>query len=389
MISAILEGQGLRGVAELAALDAGGPIAIVLPRRGLAAGSDDDVQLDRLVRLAASRIRGRNGLPSDSVRGIEPVMAGPETVGYVLALRRGDVDGPELGIDVGEVLRMAALAVVTEIAVVDARDEVTDEIRGTLLDDVRAGHVTVEEIVRRASRLGCDLSYGAVVLVAEVRSSRPRHAATLVRSEYPGAIVEVSTSAGGAASGEDHPRLYAILPAGPGAEGETRALTSARSLSRRLRAHGPAAFSSVCSSASELRRAVSEAELALEVVSADERMAAQLDEGMGNGVYRLLFRALAAEPDEVRHFYDDTVEPLVVHDREYRTDLADTLEAYLTNDGNMKATAQTLFVHRHTVAHRLGRIKELTGLDPAIGDDRERLSLGLKAYRILAPTLQH
>jgi sugar diacid utilization regulator len=389
MINAILEGQGLRGVAELAALDAGGPIAIVLPARGLAAGSDDDVQLDRLVPLATSRLRGGNGLLADAIRGVEPVMAGPETVGYVLALRRGEGSGPELGLDVGEVLRMAALAVVTEIAVVDARDEVTDEIRGTLLDDLRAGHVTVEEIVRRASRLGCDLSHGGVVLVAEVRSSRPRHAAALVRSEHPGAIVEVSTTADGPESGDEHPRLYAILPAGPGAEGETRALSSARSLSRRLRAHGPAAFSSVCSSPSELQRAVSEAELALEVVSADERMAAQLDEGMGNGVYRLLFRALAAEPDEVRHFYDETVEPLVVHDREYRTDLADTLEAYLANDGNMKATARALFVHRHTVAHRLGRVKELTGLDPAIGEERERLGLGLKAYRILAPTLPH
>ena len=396
MINAILEGQGLRGVAELAAMDAGGPVAIVLPARGLSAASDDNVPIDDLVRLAVSRMRAVNGQPPDWIRGVEPVMAGPETVGYVLALRRRDTNGTEFAVDIAEVLRVAALAVVTEIAVVDARDELADEIRGSLLDDLRAGRITIEATIRRASRLGCDLTHGAVALVAEVRSARPGHAATLVRSELPGAIVEVASpapaaAAAAAASGEaaPPPRIYAVLPAGSGGEGEARVLAVARSLARRLRPHGPAAFSSVCGSAAEVRRAIAEAELALEVVSGDERMAAQLDEGMGKGVYRLLFRALAAEPTEVRLFYEETVGPLVAHDRQYRTDLIDTLEAYLANDANMNATARVLYVHRHTVAHRLGRITELTGFDPAISDSRERLGLGLKAYRILAPTLPH
>lgn len=391
MINAILEGQGLRGVAQLAAMDAGGPVAIVLPARGLSAASDDNVPIDDLVHIAVSRLRAVNGRSPEWIRGVQPVMAGPETVGYVMALRRRGTNGPELALDIAEVLRVAALAVVTEIAVVDARDELTDQIRGSLLDDLQAGRITVEETVRRASRLGCDLTHGAVALVAEVRSSRPHHAAMLVRSEHTGAIVEVSSSAAGGAgvgSGEEAPpRIYALLPAGPGAEGEERVLAVARSLARRLRAHGPAAFSSVCGSAAEVGRAIAEAELALQVVSGDERMAAQLEEGMGNGVYRLLFRALAAEPGEVRLFYEETVEPLVAHDRQYRTDLIETLEAYLANDANMNATARVLYVHRHTVAHRLSRIRELTRFDPAIGDNRERLGLGLKAYRILAPTL--
>ena len=90
---------------------------------------------------------------------------------------------------------------------------------------------------------------------------------------------------------------------------------------------------------------------------------------------------MATDPDEVRRFYEDTVEPLVAHDRQYRTDLLGTLEAYLANDCNMNATARAVF------AHRLGRIGELTGLDAALGEDRERLGLGLKAHRIVAPTL--
>jgi DNA-binding PucR family transcriptional regulator len=53
----------------------------------------------------------------------------------------------------------------------------------------------------------------------------------------------------------------------------------------------------------------------------------------------------------------------------------------------MNATARAIFAHRHTVAYRLDRVKELTGLDPQISEDRERLRLGIKAYRILAPAL--
>ena len=125
----------------------------------------------------------------------------------------------------------------------------------------------------------------------------------------------------------------------------------------------------------------------LDVIGRDERMASQLGSGVGDGVYRLLFRAMASDPEEVRRFYAETVEPLVQHDREYRTDLLGTLESYLGNDCNMNATARAVYAHRHTVAHRLARIRELTDLDPASGEDRERLGLGIKAFRIIEPTL--
>src|SRR6266511_4282192 len=297
MVNAILEGHGLRGVAELAAVEAGGPVAIVLPARGLAAASDDQVPLDDLAAAVAERMRATNGGAPGDFAGAQPVVAGSETIGYVLALRRNGKGAPEVAVDVGEVLRAAAMVAITEVAVIDARDELADEIRGTLLDDLREDRASPEEIVRRASRLGCDLSHGAIALVTEVHSSRPQHAAALIRGEHPGAIAEVLSSAARVASGprqkQAHPRIYAVLPVGPGTEGEERALASAKSLARRLRPHGPAAFSSVCGSPAEASRAISEAELALEVVSTDERMADQLADGMGNGVYRLLFRALA------------------------------------------------------------------------------------------------
>jgi DNA-binding PucR family transcriptional regulator len=101
------------------------------------------------------------------------------------------------------------------------------------------------------------------------------------------------------------------------------------------------------------------------------------------GTYKLLFQIFADRPEELTSFYDGTLAPLVRYDEQYQTDLVATLATYLGNDGNLAATAGQLFTHRHTVRYRLDRIAELSGLDIARTDDREKLSLGLKAMRLL------
>jgi len=376
MLGAVLGGEGLEGVAELAALETGGPVAIVLPARGLSASSSGAVP-DGLARYVASRLEGgEDGLP-DGVEVAVPVEAGADEIGAVLVMTpngTGPEDAP--AIDSEEVGRAAAFAAVAELAVTEARDEVQHDVRASLIEDLRAGKVEGVEVERRASRLGCELRRGALVLVAELRSQKPRGAAALVESEWPGALAEPIDD-----------RLFAILPAGDGDEAVEQASARARTMVLRLRRHGPAAVSSFYPDPGELHQALREAELVLGVVRRDSRLADQIDAGAGDGVYRLLFRALVSDPDEVRSFYEDTVEPVVGYDRQYRSELLATLEAYLAQDCNMNATARAIFAHRHTVAYRLDRIHELTGLDPGSSADRERLGLGIKAFRILEPTL--
>src|SRR5690606_13788628 len=79
----------------------------------------------------------------------------------------------------------------------------------------------------------------------------------------------------------------------------------------------------------------------------------------------------------------ETVEPLVAYDDQYDTDLVKTLETFLDADGNVAGTAQRLFTHRHTIRYRLERVRDLSGLDVSSTDGREKLSLGLKAMRVL------
>jgi len=77
----------------------------------------------------------------------------------------------------------------------------------------------------------------------------------------------------------------------------------------------------------------------------------------------------------------------VRYDESYGSELVTTLETFLEHNGATGAAASALYVHRHTIAYRLERVKELSGLDPMQTEDRERLGLGLKAYRIIAPGL--
>lgn len=61
--------------------------------------------------------------------------------------------------------------------------------------------------------------------------------------------------------------------------------------------------------------------------------------------------------------------------------LRDTLFAYLRHDRQWQATADELGIHRQTLAHRLGRIEELTGLDLAKTSDLASLWIAYQAWQ--------
>ena len=372
MLDAVLSGDGLPRVATLAAEAAGAPVAIVVPRLGAAfvGGRDDfpggDAGREELRRYVADRVADRPSRVPEAVAAEAPIASGDEIVGAVLML------GVASGSEAAEFLHLAAVASLTEVAVAEAREEVEENLRGSFLEDLRARpELEADEVVRRAARLGCDLSAGAVALCAELTSDRPRHVVATIAEDAPGALAQHLDG-----------RVYALLP-GAGDPPE-QVLGRARGLAERLRRHGLVGLSSFYSDPGELGRSIQEAELVLDVV---RRSGAPIEQDIGTGTYRLLFRVLASHPEEVRSFYEDTVAPVVRYDDQYRTDLVGTLEAYLEHNCNMNATAAAIYAHRHTVAYRLERVRELSGLDPVLSEDRERLGLGLKAYRIIAPRL--
>jgi sugar diacid utilization regulator len=371
MVDAVLGGEGLGRVAQLVSGVVGGPVAILVPRLAVAAVYPQDAEIGAVRRYASDRIKDRPSSIPDSLVAEAPIQSGDEMLGLVALLR-----GPgEVSPDATEFLHLAAVASLTEVAVEEAKEEVEQNLRGSLLEELRSRpDLDSREVVRRAGRLGCDLSRGAVILCAELTTDRPRHVVATISGEHPGALAQHM----------DDSRVYALLPAVGADDAPERTLEAARRLATRLQRHGTVGLSSFYADPADLSRAIQEAELVLDVLRQSD---APIAEDIGTGTYRLLFRVLASHPEEVRSFYEDTVAPIVRYDDQYRTDLVGTLEAYLEQNCNMNATAATIYAHRHTVAYRLDRVKELTGLDPMQSEDRERLGLGLKAYRIIAPRL--
>ncbi|HEX8104318.1 MAG TPA: helix-turn-helix domain-containing protein [Solirubrobacteraceae bacterium] len=375
MVDAVLGGEGLERVAQLAARSAGGPVAIVIPRLGAAVCSSADADVTALRRYVGERVRDRPAPVPAGVSIEVPIRSGDEPIGAVMLL---GVEGTAGHPDAAEFLHLAAVASLTEVAIDAAREEVEQNLRGSFLEELRSrSDFEPSEIVRRAARLGCDLGRGAVVLCAELTTDRPRHVVATIAGEHPGALAQHMEG-----------RVYAVLPAAGGDGAPEATLGAARRLATRLQRHGVVGLSSFYSDPAELGRAIQEAELVLDVLRrSDGGAGGPIPEDIGTGTYRLLFRVLASHPEEVRSFYEDTVAALVKYDDQYATDLVGTLEAYLEQNCNMNATAAAIYAHRHTVAYRLERVKELSGLDPLQSEDRERLGLGLKAYRIIAPRL--
>ncbi|MGZ4276033.1 MAG: PucR family transcriptional regulator [Solirubrobacteraceae bacterium] len=287
-------------------------------------------------------------------------------------------------------VRLVTTLVASEVERLRAPDRASAAALGSFLRAVLSRDLSGrEDIVARAAELGVDLDDGASVVVVRAHALVPvddgwRERVLAVadrgaRGAMPAALAALGVRGDVVVRGAE---VTVVLPGA----GEEAAARTADALLRELKAALPGhAFavgrSRVAADPADLHRAAAEALLAANVVEGDpERPVLAFED---TGAYRLLLSAMSEDPAELQRFYAETVEPLVAYDDQYETDLVQTVEAFLEADGNVAGTAQKLFTHRHTIRYRLERVKELCGLDVGSTDGREKLSLGLKAMRVL------
>lgn len=252
------------------------------------------------------------------------------------------------------------------------------------------GRREAEVLAAKAEELGIDITRGVALLVirAHVQAAvadgwRDRVVAAAwrgARATSPAAIAAASPR-----RAQPHAEVLVLLRAADEAEAARCTDAVVREL-RLLPGHAIAVGRSrVATDSSDLARLGDEALLAVNVAeggTADDeghRVLAFED----TGAYRLLLPAMSDDPEELRRFYEETIAPVAAYDEQYETNLVQTVDAFLEADGNVAGTAQRLFTHRHTIRYRLERVRELSGFDVGSTDGRERLSLGLKAMRVL------
>ncbi|HLW95178.1 MAG TPA: helix-turn-helix domain-containing protein [Solirubrobacteraceae bacterium] len=384
----------ITGAIDLAALDeitaavesgAGLPTVVRAAARALDASV---VVLDRAGQALAVAARSPADEQSllgeaDGVETIELRVADAE-VGRLRIRSRGALN-PAL-------LRLLSTLIASEVERDRAPELAFEEAAATFVASLLSRELSErDEILAAAREVGLrDLERGAAVLIAHAHPQAPAQegwrsrlravAARAARAAVPGAVAVLSERE--IATGAE---VIVLLS---GAD-ETAARRAAEAVLRDLEATmGGFVFvvgrSRPVSDPLELARAADEALLAANVAEGDQEHRVLAFEE--TGAYRLLLSAMSENPAELQRFYAETVEPLVAYDEQYATDLVATVEAFLEADGNVAGTAQRLFTHRHTIRYRLERVRELCGLDVGSSDGREKLSLGLKAMRVLGMT---
>jgi PucR family transcriptional regulator, purine catabolism regulatory protein len=283
--------------------------------------------------------------------------------------------------------KLVATIVASEVERLRAPERASAEAVTSLLHDVLARGVDRAHALARGKELGIDLEGGGVLVVARAHPLAPTDEGWRAR------VLNVAErGARGAASGAlatlwerseaDATEVVVLFPGADDALGQRAAEAVLRELETNLAGFSFAVGRSrPAPDPGDLARAADEALLAANVAEGrEERSLLAFEE---TGAYRLLLSAMSEDPGELQRFYAETLEPLVAYDEQYETDLVATVEAYLEADGNVAGTAQRLFTHRHTIRYRLERVRELSGLDMSSSDGREKLSLGLKAMRVL------
>jgi sugar diacid utilization regulator len=336
-----------------------------------------------VLAVAARSSADERSLMADAP-GVETheLRVGDESVGRLRLRARSGEEPPQA------LLRVITTLIASEVERLRAPERASEQALAgflhALLDRDISGR---EDILGRAGELGIDLVEGASIVVARAHSLVPTEdgwrqrvlgvADRGARAVLPGAaaVLAARPDAVGA-------EIVILLPGADDATAARAADAVLRELQSALPGHTFAlGRSRPASDPVDLHRAGAEALLAANVVEGDaDRPVLAFEE---SGAYRLLLSAMSEDPAELQRFYAETVEPLVAYDEQYETGLVQTVEAFLEADGNVAGTAQRLFTHRHTIRYRLERVKELSGLDVGSTDGREKLSLGLKAMRVL------
>lgn len=103
------------------------------------------------------------------------------------------------------------------------------------------------------------------------------------------------------------------------------------------------------------------------------------------GFYQLLLNKRLSEFSE--GFAKYILQPLIKSDLEKGTTYLLTLQRYLYNNCHLQVTANDLYIHPNTLRYRLKRIKDISGFDFQLEEDRLNLHLAIKVLSYIMPEL--
>lgn len=395
-----MTGRGLRGIvgrlAELTGREVvlqnatGDALVRFSPAEGIVAGADASAGLasaEVLRRTFAPSSNGKAELPIARVlrpTGIAlatPVLVRDSVVGYLSLLGVTDDFADEDQVVLGRGSTVCALEMAKQEAVIEAEHR----LRGDFFEDLLEGSAESEEsLINRGRHLGYDVQQPhAVLAIAPDEADRSANETIDRLTREVGEYLARRQTTGMVAPRRQVLALFLLLD---GAADVGPARRFADDLHTYLRGQVGSPLSigvgSFHPGVLGLRTAYHEAEQAARIgreIFGPGQVTAFAD----LGVYRLLYAF--RQSAELAEFCQETLAPLTAYDAKNGTSLVDTLEMYFRCDANLGAAAEALYLHRNSLAYRLRRIAELTGLNLDSLEDRFRLQLALKARRLIHP----
>jgi DNA-binding PucR family transcriptional regulator len=173
--------------------------------------------------------------------------------------------------------------------------------------------------------------------------------------------------------------VYGVIPlAGDGPDADLRAVAVAEEFLSRIgaRSHVVVGIGGVAAGPSELPQSRHDADRAVRVLRTRRggSRVARLTDVQISAFLLELGGAMAAE----RRVPSGPVARLAAYDRRHRSQLVDTLRAWLEAFGDVTAAAAATHVHANTFRYRLRRVGEIGGLDLADADARFAAMLELR-----------
>lgn len=350
-----VEGEALALLLSQLAEDVGAPAVLqddqfrilAAARGGERAALDPaHCHVTRQVAKRAASLRGpaRLDVGYRPPRLVVPVVVGSDHLGFVTVEH---IDPDDEGVQ--KLVETAALEIALEMAVELRVQAILGHDEDDFFNDLLEGRAP-QRLVRRGFKLGYDVRLEHTPLAVAVESGGDRleaivRAVTRERADGtpPFAIV-----------GRADDAVLAFLPTIDSAF----AFALARSILDQARSAGLVAAAGtgpVCHDLSHFRRSAEKAKWAARVrlVTGNTDLVSSFDD---LGVAALLFQV--DDHTDLELFVQRWIGPLVAYDTGHGTHLTETLRVLLETK-SLRATAETLFVHKSTLKYRIKRINEL------------------------------
>jgi purine catabolism regulator len=329
------------------------------------------IYADLQQKLRPVRLSAMPDLGWTMERVVAPIVVGGEIYGYIWIVE-GDhplTDLDELAVD--QAATVAALVLLQERAVHEARQAVQGDFFGRLLELDGEPDSSLSEQAR-AVNYRFDQPHQVLFVIGQPQAggTPPQLAARLDAWLHASQTHDLAVLRG---------RGIALLA-------EARTNAAGEALAARLLADLDHPSQPVHIGVGR----VSDGRLTLRRSYEEALEAAQIAQRMGSSASVLCYWKLGLldwlyqlSPDQLPgNAYLATIETLAEHDRRTKGDLVRTLEAYLDSGGALAEAAGSLTVHRNTLLYRLGRIGEIIDVDLRDVEQRLNLHVALKAYRL-------